>query len=222
MTLTATLIGDVVASRRAGDRSALHERLTAHLDEVNSTCAPTTPLRITVGDEFQGTFATVGQALHASLRLRVGLLPAHDVRHGIGWGEVTVFQDQPRVEDGPGWWAARDAIHDVQEAQQHPGSRFRRTAYRRAESDGAPADASQNASGGGPDPALVNAVLVLRDATVGGLSERSVSVLRGLLAGQTQREIAELLGISPSAVSQRVRADSLAALVHADRELGRV
>jgi len=49
-----------------------------------------------------------------------------------------------------------------------------------------------------------------------------MSVLRGLLQGQTQREIADLLGISPSAVSQRVRADSLAALVHADRELGRV
>jgi len=215
--LTATLIGDVVASRAAGDRTALHARLTAHLDDVNATCAPTTPLRITVGDEYQGTFATVGEALHASLRLRVGLLPEHDVRHGIGWGEVTVLQDEPRVEDGPGWWAARDAIHDVQEAQQHPGSRFRRTVYRRA-----PGAAPGAGSDAGPDPALVDAVLVLRDAAVGALSERSMSVLRGLLQGQTQREIADLLGISPSAVSQRVRADSLAALVHADRELGRV
>jgi DNA-binding transcriptional LysR family regulator len=208
--LMATLIGDVVASRRAGDRDVLHQRLTALLAEVNETCAPTTPLRITVGDEFQGTFETVGHALQASLRLRIGLMPDHDMRHGVGWGDVHVLQEDPRVEDGPGWWAARDAIHEVQQAQDHPASRFRSTAYRPAEG----AD--------GPDPHLVAAALVLRDTIVGGLSERSVSVLRGVLSGHTQRQIAEELGISPSAVSQRVRADGLTAVVAADESLGSV
>jgi hypothetical protein len=208
--VTATLIGDVVASRTAGDRTALHARLSDLLDDVNKTFAPITPLRITVGDEFQGAFATVGQALQASLRLRLGMLPAHDMRHGLGWGEVRVLQERPRVEDGPGWWAARDAIHEVQSAQEHAASRFRRTAFHAA--DGAH----------GPDPDLVDAALVLRDAAVGALSERSLSVLRGLLAGQTQRDLAESLGISPSAVSQRVRSDGLTALVAADVGLGRV
>ena len=208
--LTATLIGDVVASRRAGNRAGLHERLMGLLDHVNRTCGPTTPLRITVGDEFQGTFGSVGQALQASLRLRVGMLPDHDVRHGLGWGEVEVFEEEPRVEDGPGWWAARDAIHAAQQAQEHPATRYRRTVYRRA--DGA----------AGPDPDLVDPALALRDAAVGALTERSLSVLRGLLEGRTQRELADALGISPSAVSQRVRGDALAALVDADRTLGRV
>jgi hypothetical protein len=208
--LMATLIGDVVASRRAGDREVLHHRLTALLADVNEACAPTTPLRITVGDEFQGTFETVGQALQASLRLRIGLLPHHDMRHGVGWGEVHVLQQDPRVEDGPGWWAARDAIHDVQEAQEHPATRFRSTAY-------CPAEDAE-----GPDRHLVAAALLLRDTVISGLSERSGSVLRGLLSGQTQREIAEELGISPSAVSQRVRGDGLAAVVAADESLGSV
>jgi hypothetical protein len=208
--LTATLIGDVVASRRAGDRSVLHGRLTTLLEAINDTCAPTTPLRITVGDEFQGAFATVGQALQASLRLRIGLLPGHDVRHGLGWGEVTVLQEQPRVEDGPGWWAARDAIHEVQRAQEHAASRYRRTVFRVAP------DVA------GPDPHLVEAALLLRDAAVGALAERSLSILRGLLDGRTQRDLADDLGISASAVSQRVRADGLAALVAADLDLGRV
>jgi len=208
--LTATLIGDVVSSRRADDRARLHDRLMAVLEAVNETCSPTTPLRITVGDEFQGAFATVGQALQASLRLRLGLLPEHDVRHGLGWGEVEVLQEEPRVEDGAGWWAARDAIHEVQRAQEHPGSRSRRTVFR----------AEPGVQG--PDADLVDAVLVLRDEAVGALSERSLSVLRGLLVGQTQRELADVLGISPSAVSQRVRSDGLAALVDADRKLGRV
>ena len=204
--LMATLIGDVVSSREADDRAALHARVLELIESVNSELAPITPLRFTVGDEYQGAFATVGQALQASLRLRLGLLPSYDARHGLGWGEVDVLQEDPRVEDGPGWWAARDAIHAVQEAEGHAGTRWRRTAFHGV-------DAPEG---------LVEAALVLRDERVGGLSERSVSVLRGLLGGSTQREIAESLGISPSAVSQRVRADGLAALVAADESMGRV
>lgn len=204
--LMATLIGDVVASREAGDRAALHARLSGLLDEVNAAFEPVTPLRFTVGDEYQGAFATTGQALQASLRLRLGLLPSYDARHGLGWGEVRVLAESPRVEDGPGWWAARDAIHEVHDAEGNPATRSLRTAFRSA-TDDVPAD-------------LVEAALVLRDERVTGLSERSVSVLRGLLGGSTQREIAGELGISPSAVSQRVRADGLAALVAADERMG--
>lgn len=203
--LVATLIGDVVSSREAADRAALHARVLGLIESVNAELAPATPLRFTVGDEYQGAFATVGQALQASLRLRLGLLPSYDARHGLGWGEVDVLQEDPRVEDGPGWWAARDALHAVQEAERHAGTRWRRTAFRGAD----------------VPEGLVEAALVLRDERVGGLSERSVSVLRGLLGGSTQREIAESLGISPSAVSQRVRADGLAALVAADESMGR-
>jgi DNA-binding NarL/FixJ family response regulator len=55
---------------------------------------------------------------------------------------------------------------------------------------------------------------------MGGLSDRSLGVLRGLLSGRTQREIAEKEGVSASAVSQRVRNDGLAALVASERLLG--
>lgn len=206
--LMATLIGDVVASRSADDRAALHAAVAGLLEEVNDAFAPVTPLRFTVGDEYQGAFATVGQALQASLRLRLGLRPSYDARHGLGWGEVEVLGEDPRVEDGPGWWAARDAIHHVHDAEGRTGSRSLRTAFR-SDEQGAPV-------------ALVEAALVLRDERVSGLSERSVSVLRGLLGGSTQREIAGELGVSPSAVSQRVRADGLAALVAADESMGRV
>jgi DNA-binding NarL/FixJ family response regulator len=74
----------------------------------------------------------------------------------------------------------------------------------------------------GPDPAAVNAALLLRDEMLGGLSERSLGVLRGLLSGRTQREIAEKLDVSASAVSQRVRHDGLAALVASERLLGEI
>lgn len=205
--LMAALIGDVVHSRRAGDRHALHERLATALEQVNDLLDPVTPLRVTVGDEYQGGFATVGGALRASLRLRLALAPEADVRHGLGWGEVTVLQEEPRIEDGPGWWSARDAIHDVERAEGRAGSRLRRTVFRRAEGTA------------GPDPATLEAMLILRDQLVGGLDDRSLHVLRGLLAGTTQRDLAAELGVSASAVSQRVRSDGLAALVAADAAL---
>ena len=204
---SATLIGDVIRSRGAGDRAALHTRLAEALAAVNGHAEPVTPLRITVGDEYQGAFATVGAALQATLRLRLALLPAYDVRHGIGWGSVRVLEAEPRVEDGPGWWAARDAISSVQAAEGRPRSRGRRTAYARA--DGTD----------GPDPAAIDAYLALRDTMVAGLSDTSVSVLRDLMAGRTQREIAAGLGVSASAVSQRVRGDGLAVLVAADKTM---
>jgi hypothetical protein len=206
----ATVIGDVVGSRGFGDRRDLHARLAGRLEELNALVPSedvVAPLWITAGDEYQGVFTTVGAALRATRWLRLALLPEVDVRQGIGWGPVEVL-DSPRIQDGPGWWAARAAVVAVEEDAARPGHRRRRTAYRVAEGYA------------GPDPAAVNAALVLRDEMVGGLSDRSLGVLRGLLSGRTQREIAEKEDVSPSAVSQRVRHDGLAALVASERLMG--
>ncbi|MCP3424180.1 SatD family protein [Nocardioides pinisoli] len=200
----ATLIGDLVGSRSSQDRAVLHQHLDAALAEVNDLLHPLRPLWITAGDEYQGSFATVAEAVQATLLVRVRLLPAHDIRHGIGWGPTTVLDEETGVEDGPGWWAARAGIEAAARAGDSPAQRWLRTAY--VVADGAV---------GAPDPGLVNAALVLRDERVSGLSARSVSVLRGLLSHVTQRDVADALGITASAVSQRVRADGLAAIVAA-------
>lgn len=188
------IIGDVVGSRSAGDRRLLHERLTAVLDDVNRRWDA--DLRITVGDEYQGTFPTLGAATAAALDLRVALLPTHDVRHGIARGATRVLDAQAGVEDGPGWWAARAAIDTVHELAARPATRAARTTYGVADDVDEPT-------------AALRAALLARDELVGGLGERSLSVLRGLLSGRTQREIADELGLSESAVSQRVRRDGI-------------
>ncbi len=203
--LMAALLGDLVGSRHSGDRSGLHARLQAALVEVNTLLSPLVPLRLTVGDEYQGGFATAGEAVRATLRLRLSL--GSDVRHGIGWGEAEVLQREPRVEDGPAWWVARDAIVAVEEEAARPATRWRRTSYRRAEG----AD--------GPEPATLEAMLILRDRAVADLDDRSLVLLRGLIEGRTQRELAGDLAITASAVSQRVRADGLTAIVAADAAL---
>ena len=205
---SVTLIGDLVGSRRSADRAAVHARFEAAVEAINAEYDPVVPLRIGLGDEFQGIFATLGDAIGATLRVRMALLPDVDVRQGIGWGRVQVLADEPRVEDGPGWWAARAAIETVEAYERKAALRAVRTAYVAA--DGEP----------GPDPGLVNATLMTRDMVVTGLSERSMSVLGGLMSGRQQQDIADDLGISPSAVSQRIRAEGLAVVVAADELLG--
>jgi hypothetical protein len=208
VTFVATLIGDLVGSRTSADRAALHQRLADVLAEANAALEPAVPLRITAGDEFQGGFATVGAALHASWWLRLAL--PDDLRHGIGWGEVSVLAEEPRVEDGPGWWAARAAIEAAELDASRPATRHVRTAYRRAEGVD------------GPDPRAINAALLCRDQMVGSASERSIRLLRGTLRGLTQAELATQEGISASAVSQRVRHDGLGVLIAADELLREV
>jgi len=211
MKASATLIGDIVASRaQIRRREALHRGIQEALADVNAHLSPAVPLRITVGDEYQGCFATVGQACHASLVLRLALLPRYDVRHGIGWGAVTVLSESPRVEDGPAWWAAREAIEHAETTAGRAALRGTRTAYRRA----------PDAAGAEPD--AVNAALLCRDELVGNLSERSVMLLRGLLGGRTQKDLAAELGVSASALSQRVRRDGLGTLLRSDELLRKV
>lgn len=203
----ATLIGDLVGSRGARDRSALHARFEQALAAVNEARSPLVPLYITAGDECQGSFAGVGEAAAAALRLRLELLPEADLRFGIGWGAVTVLTARPRVEDGPAWWAARAAIEAVATDGDRAALRWTRTAYRVAPDTA------------GPDEAAVNAALRLRDQLVGPLTERSLRLLDGLLRGETQVRLAEDLGITPSAVSQRIRSDGLAMIVAAEEDL---
>jgi hypothetical protein len=194
----AALIGDVVDSRHVADRADLHRR-------VSRTLAGT-PLAFTVGDEFQGSFATVGAAIDAALTVRLALEPDVDVRFGIGWGEVIVLDAATGIQDGPGWWSAREAIEWTAAAQQQPALASVRTTYRRH-------------GAAGPDPDAVNAALLCRDHLLGSVDARSLRLLRGLLDHKTKKELAAMEGISASAVSQRTARDGLDLLVLASEQL---
>ncbi len=85
---------------------------------------------MTVGDEFQGAYTTLGAAVEAALHLRLLLLPAVDTRIGLGRGAVTILDRERGIEDGPAWWAARAAIEEVEQAAGRPATRHLRTAYR--------------------------------------------------------------------------------------------
>jgi hypothetical protein len=177
------VIGDVIGSRALPDRRAAQRRIGEVLAEVDRVVPGLQPLEATVGDEFQGAYATLGEATRATLLVRLALLPAIDVRCGIGQGEAMVFDDQrtPRLQDGPAWWAAREAIEWMAGARR-AGLRSWLVA---------------------PDAAVVNAHLLCRDALVDRLNERGWRMLRAALLGRSQQRIAEQEGVTKSAVSQQ-------------------
>jgi hypothetical protein len=191
--LSAAVIGDVVASRRAPDRRALHRRLDDAFDA--------TGFAFTVGDEFQGTHSSIGAAIDAALTVRLAVAPDIDIRFGIGWGPVTVLDAATGIQDGPGWWAAREAIEWTASAQRQPGLAAVRTSFRRA------------ADTAGPDVDAVNAALLCRDHLLGSLDDRSMRILKGLLNHHTKKDIAGAEQISASAVSQRAGRDGLDLIV---------
>ena len=191
------IIGDVVGSREVSDRGALHQSLSAALAEVNARWG--TDLRLTVGDEYQGTVPTLGAALAIALHLRLALLPTYDVRHGIARGETAVLDAEAQIEDGPGWWAARDAIDEAEARADRAATRSSRTAYRSC-------DTTEQVG-------AVEAALLARDELVGRLDPRALSVLRGVMSGRTQRELAEEEDVSASAISQRIRRDGIGVIV---------
>lgn len=197
------VIGDLVDSRSRGDRRTLHGRLVTALAGTNDVVDALEPLAVTVGDEFQGVYATLGAALAASLQARLGMLEYSDCRFGIGRGSIVPLDDDGSIQDGPAWWAARDALEHVEVSAKRAATRATRTAYRCASNDVEADRSLQDA---------VNAALSCRDHLVGSMSTRSRRLLGGLMRGTTQRELAEAEQISASAVSQRVRADGLAML----------
>lgn len=205
--LRATLIGDVVGSRTVADRAGAHRLLNKALRGVAKDAID--PPAFTVGDEFQGAFASVGSAIAAALSLRLAVAPDIDVRFGIGWGAVTILDETAGIQDGPGWWAAREAIEWTASAQRQPGLALVRTSYRVNDDGRADVDA-------------VNAALLCRDHLLGSLDDRSTRIVKALLDNQTKKDIAASEGISPSAVSQRASRDGLDLIVLASEYLGSV
>ena len=204
----AAVIGDVVGSRQAPSRSRLQKRLDKALADVSAAMQPVQPLTPTLGDEFQGMFATVDEAVEASFRLRVELAGKVDVRVGIGWGTLRT-EDPDRTpfgQDGPCWWRAREALDELartERSNQEPGS-LRTVCRTRTAQEGA-----------------LNAILVLRDHILLGIDEQDATILRLLIDGAAQQDAAAQLGLNKSSISRRMQSHGLAALLRSRQQLMR-
>lgn len=200
------LLGDVVRSR-SSDRAHVHRALLAAIDSCNKAHPPLDPLRVTVGDEVQGVYATLGQAVAVMLRLRDELLGIAEVRCGLGGGEVQIIDAKRGIQDGSAWWRAREAIERAETLSRQPGNRTSRTALIDTRAVANP---------------LVDPTLRVIDAQLAALSPGARRSWVHLRAGLDNATAAKLEGVTPSANSQRINDHGLrplAALIDALTEL---
>lgn len=195
------LLGDLVDSRHS-DRPAAHAALVDAIEQANAKVPQLDALRVTVGDELQGVYATMGDAFAASFELRNILSGTTDIRFGFGGGEVRVVDADRGIQDGSAWILAREAVESAEAADSDtPGIR---TAIRDSRDEANP---------------LTEPTSQLIDAELHRLGDGPRASLTALWDGLDNQSSAEALGISPSANSQRVRTNALRPLVAAMRGL---
>lgn len=208
--MNVAVIADIVGSRRLDDRVAGQravEQAVARADtDLPGAERMLTP---TVGDELQGVYPDLNTALAAVLLVRLALPDGVDCRFGIGVGPIgTIASDTVgTIAEGPGWWAAREAIDAVHALQGRtvPGARTWVAAS---------ADASVELRDA---VRLANAGLLARDHLVTAMSERARRLAYGRCIGRTQRELAASEGITQSAVSQLLATSGATAVVEGFR-----
>ena len=194
-----TLLADVVGSR-GSRREHVHEALLAAISHTNEHVAHLDALRVTVGDEVQGVYKTLGQALEAASLLADELFGTAQLRFGLGGGDIRIIDESLGIQDGNAWWLAREAIQFVEELSRQSGYDGVRTAIRDERPMAVPA---------------ADALVRLVDVHTHVLRDGARRSLIGLLRGLENAEVAEMENISPSANSQRIQNNQLRVLADA-------
>lgn len=203
--MVTAVIADIVGSRklvdRAGAQRILHEQIARVDTDFPAAAQPLTP---TVGDELQGVYDTLDQALGALLLLQLSLPDEVECRFGVGIGDVSgIHTDTGVIPDGPAWWAAREAIDHVHALELRAAPRARTWIVAASGHD----DGMRTIVG------TANAYLLVRDQLVGSMSDRERRLTYGRYRGRTQRQLADEEQITQSAVSQALSGAGAAAVL---------
>lgn len=203
--MVAAVIADIVGSRKLHDRTAAQRML----DETIARVERDHPLALqsltpTVGDEQQAVYRRAEDAVTALLMIQLALPDGIAFRFGIGIGAVSAVDSaHGSLTDGPGWWAAREAIDIVHTRERRAVPRTRTWIV------GAPGQDEVMES----VLAATNAYLLVRDEVVGAMSERERRLTYGRLIGRSQSELAAQEGITQPSVSKSLRSAGAAAVI---------
>lgn len=187
----AVVIGDVVDSRTVGSQDTLFAELQEAHRWLDERLAAVEPMTSTVGDEFQGVYGSVRDALKATVLLRLHLRGRYDVRFGIGWGTVTTVAPEkaPLAQSGEGWWRAREAIEEAADLAGKNG--WPRTVRTRVRGMAEPVQGA------------VLAFLLCQDHLLATMDAKDARIAIGLFEERLQAELAKELGIAQSSISRR-------------------
>lgn len=203
--MVIAVIADIVGSRALRDRTAA-QRL---LDDTIARVEGDLPLAVqaltpTVGDEQQGLYRDLADAMTSILMIQLALPDGVAFRFGLGVGDVRdVDSAHGALPDGPGWWAARAAIEIAHERERRAVPRSRSWIVGAPEQN----DVMETTI------AASNAYLLVRDELVGAMNERERRLAYGRLIGRSQQELAALEGITQPSVSKSLKRAGAQALL---------
>ena len=206
---SVALIGDVIESTGFEDQRSLFTSIEQALCKVNGAVPAQQPLRMSVGDEFQGLYPNVAAALKAGLLVRLRLYGVCELRIGMGRGRIEMMDPEsvPFRQSGPGWWAARDAMNEVRALEsKQKWPRSLRCRFRSGTDDGT---------------GIINAFLLAQDQILSRMDERDARITIGLFEGEQQRKIATDLGVTQPSVASRQMENGPITLYRAILELER-
>ena len=194
------LIGDIIESKKIQDRAQVQQQLLRLMKELNWQYQDylISPFTVTTGDEFQALFSPNSYMFQIIDQLSVAFSP-YEIRFGIGVGEMIteINKEQSIGSDGPAYWLAREAINHIHDKNDYGINHI--SVFL--------ADEEVTWT--------VNAMLAACSFIQSKWTEVQYDVLKQLLTENiydetfSHKEIARLLGITPSAFNKRIKASGL-------------
>lgn len=188
--LSVALICDVVRSRRVPDREKLQDRLLAEITDLNDDLRESlaSPIALTAGDEIQALFARPDAAVEVVVRLSESISPER-LACGLGYGKISteIYQDVALI-DGSCFHRARRALEEAGNRNWVTSSGF-----------------------GDPDDRVLTALFSLMNSVRCRWTETQTVYVRAARR-MSQKQVARERGVSPSTVSESLKASSFSAV----------
>lgn len=204
MEAAVPVVLDIVGSRDLPDRAHTQRQIHKAFEKIADRTHPLVPMWATVGDEFQVVYATIRDAIRATALVRLLAGDEFDVRFGIGRGAISTIEQGSAgpIEDGEGWYRAREALEQCTKLQAH-GQPWLRT--------WAQGLASEEAV------ILLQGYLTMRDHVIGRMKAREKRIAAAWLMGASQEEIARQEKLSQPAVSMALAKSGGSSIIHAEK-----
>lgn len=191
----AALVGDVVSSRSSPDRSRLQQKLLQEIERLNRCfkVAFASPLALTSGDEVQALMAQPEAAVSVVVSLTEAIAPERLI-FGLGYGELStdIYPNVTQI-DGPCFHAARSAL---QEKDADPWLIAR--GFGQSEDD------------------VLTSLFTLMKAVRSRWTEKQLGYVRAVRQ-KPQKEVAAEFDVSPSTVSESLKASSFTAVLEGEK-----
>lgn len=195
------VIGDLIDSKKMPNRPQVQVELEKVLSQVNRDFQEhfASPFTITRGDEFQALFYQTAPIFQILDRIEKAFDQTIFIRFGIGLGVILtdINPKQSIGADGPAYWEARKAIEFVHDNDDYGTTQL--------------AFSAENST----LKLTVNALLASADFIKASWTKSQREILYHLLAENIyeeqfrQKEIAQALNISTSALTKRIKASGL-------------